>query len=217
MKTWIIIPAYNEEKNIGAVLKQVVLLGHQVLVVDDGSRDATSQVARSFGVKVIRHAINLGKGSALRSGCDYAVNCGAESIVVMDADGQHDPQLVPQFLKLLSEKDMVFGYRSHWQRMPFVLRFGNWVINNSVTVLFGVRLRDTQSGFRAFTAPVYPKIRWSATDYFMESEMIAQMGKHKLRIAQIPIPTIYADKYKGTTVFDGMKIVCKMMIHRFSG
>ncbi len=221
---WIVIPAYNEAKNIGNVLDtlQGMLRSEgkrrefKVLVVDDGSRDATSDICKARGVKVLRHALNLGKGSALRSGCDYAAQMGADIIVVMDADGQHDPTKIPTFLSALAGKDIVFGYRSYWGRMPFVLRFGNWFINNSVAILFGARIRDTQSGFRAFRSDVYAKIRWEATDYFMESEMIAHVGKHKLRFAQIPIPTIYTDKYKGTTVFDGIKIVGKMLVHRFA-
>ena len=99
--------------------------------------------------------------------------------------------------------------------MPFILRFGNWFINKTTAILYKVKLRDTQCGYRAFTAQAYPKIRWKTHDYGMETEMIANAGKHRLSYAQVPIETIYADKYKGTTVLDGIKIVLKMVKWRF--
>ena len=94
--------------------------------------------------------------------------------------------------------------------MPFVLRFGNKFISSMTKILYGISLFDTQSGYRAFTDDAYKKIRWNSADYSMESEMIARVGKQKLKYAQIPIETIYADKYKGTTILDGIKIVLNM-------
>ena len=95
--------------------------------------------------------------------------------------------------------------------MPIVLRFGNWFISNIASILYGVSLNDTQCGFRAFSKESYIKIRWNATDYSMESEMISRAGKQKLKYVQIPIQTRYADKYKGTTIIDGIKIVLNMV------
>ncbi len=211
MDTFVVVPAYNEENYIGRVLDQLREQEVEVVVVDDGSRDKTATIAKNKGVKVLRNVINLGKGAALRLGCDYACKKGAKKIIVIDADGQHDPAKIPDFVAALHNVDIVFGYRAEWQRMPFVLRFGNWGINTMISILYGVRLRDTQSGYRAFRADVYWKLRWKACDYSMESEMIANMGRRKLRYAQIPIATIYADKYKGTTVLDGVKIVMRMI------
>ena len=95
--------------------------------------------------------------------------------------------------------------------MPLVLRFGNWFISNVVRILYGIDLSDTQCGFRAFSGEAYKKIRWNASDYSMESEMISKAGKQKLKYVQIPIQTIYSDKYKGTTIVDGVKIVLNMI------
>ena len=100
--------------------------------------------------------------------------------------------------------------------MPYILRFGNWFINKMVAKLYGIELHDTQSGYRAFTADAYKKIRWNARDYSMESEMISRVGRHKLRYKEVPIKTIYGDKYKGTTVLDGIRIVTKLMMWRVS-
>jgi len=99
--------------------------------------------------------------------------------------------------------------------MPALMRIGNWGLNQLVLMLFKVKIKDTQCGFRAFNAKVYPKIRWQTDDYSMESEMIAKAGKHKINYAEIPIETIYQDNYKGTTILDGMKIGLNMLFWRF--
>ena len=100
--------------------------------------------------------------------------------------------------------------------MPFVLRFGNGVINTLTEVLYGIKVRDTQCGFRAFTASSYKKIRWTAASYPMESEMIANIGMQKLTFKEIPIETVYTDRYKGTTVIDGIKIVLNLIWWRLT-
>jgi len=214
METFIIIPAYNEDEHIKEVIQKTKRHSQNIVVVDDGSQDNTSTIAQNEGISVLRHVINLGKGAALKTGCDFAFKNKAENIVVIDADSQHDPDRIPQFLESLKETDIVFGYREQPQSMPFILRFGNWFINKITMFLYGIKLKDTQCGYRAFTAATYKKIRWCSPDYSMESEMIANVGKHKLKYKQIPIQTIYSDKYKGTTIIDGVKIVLKMLSWR---
>ncbi len=214
MPTFAVIPAYNEEKHLRKVIQATRKFVSSIIVVDDGSKDGTSQIAKEEKVLLLKNVINLGKGAALRNGCDYALSKGASKIVVLDADGQHDPEKIPEFLNALEESQVVFGYRQLSEKMPFILKFGNWFINLMTKFLYKVDLKDTQCGFRAFTAEAYNKIRWMAPDYSMESEMISKVGKNKLKYAQIPIQTIYLDKYKGTTVLDGIIIVFKMMMWR---
>lgn len=216
MATWAVIPAFNEGKRIKEVLRKTKKFTPNVIVVDDGSKDETSSVAKEEKVVLLPHITNLGKGAALKTGCDYALMQGADKIVVLDADGQHDPERIPDFLRSLEEADIVFGYRQLGESMPYILRFGNWFINKMVAKLYGLELRDTQSGYRAFTADAYKKIRWNARDYSMESEMISRVGRHKLKYTEVPIKTIYGDKYKGTTVIDGIRIVTKLMMWRVS-
>jgi glycosyltransferase involved in cell wall biosynthesis len=212
--TWIVIPAYNEAKRILPVLRKVKRHYGNVIVVDDGSVDGTSQVAKRSGAIVLRHIVNLGKGAALKTGCDYCLSLGADSIVVMDADGQHDPGDIPNFLKALKKADVVLGYRRLNENMPIIFRFGNSFINAVLYALYNIKLHDTQCGYRAFTSSAYRKIRWAALDYSMESEMIANIGRSHLVYKEIPIDTIYADRYKGTTVIDGFKIVLNMFTWR---
>src|SRR3989344_633191 len=217
MKTCIVIPAFNEASRIGPVVEKVCDRWRDVVVVDDGSTDNTSQVVRGFPVTLLGHVVNLGKGAALKTGCDYALSKDFERIVVMDADGQHDPQIIPKFVKALDNADIVFGFRNFDHRMPVTFRLGNLLIDGVLRILYGLPLRDTQSGFRAFRASVYPRIRWNSSDYSMESEMIARVARHRLRFVEIPIETKYADRYKGTTVFTGVKIVANIIKWRLVG
>ena len=221
MKTnnaWAAIPAYNEGKSIAKIVRKTKNYIDNVIVVDDGSKDRTKEAAEKAGAVVLRHMINLGKGATLKTGCDFAVKNGAEFIVALDADAQHNPEDIPRFIDKLKKFDIVFSYRKSKSKMPVVLRFGNWFISNVAGILYSVKLNDTQCGFRAFSAEAYKKIRWNASDYSMESEMISRAGKQKLKYIQIPIETIYSDRYKGTTVIDGVKIVLSMLWWRlFNG
>jgi UDP-N-acetylglucosamine---dolichyl-phosphate N-acetylglucosaminyltransferase len=215
-KDWVVVAAYNEKNHISSVLSQISKYTSNIVVVDDGSRDDTFEIANKHTNHCLRHMLNMGKGAALKTGCDYAIQCGAENLFVLDADGQHNPDLLPQFKESLSFSDILFSYRSLSDSMPFVLRFGNWFISKATYLLYGMKLYDTQCGYRAFTAEAYVKVRWDSSDYGMESEMIKNAGKNKLTYAQIPIETIYTDSYKGTTVIDGMKIVIRMFLWRLS-
>ena len=215
-KVYAVIAAYNEEKYIKTVLDGVkrYLPANHITVVDDGSADKTYSIAYEEGVNVLRNVINLGKGAALKTGCDYAVQQGAEIIVVLDGDNQHDPKEIPKFVEQAKSHDIVFGYRKFNKNMPFVFKLGNTIIKYATQVLYGVNLKDSQCGYRAFSATTYAKIRWSVSDYSLESEMIANVGKKALSFSELPIETIYSDKYKGTTVVDGIKIVMNMLLWR---
>ncbi len=214
MNTVVIIPAYNESSTIGEVVQSVKEYVHDVIVVDDGSVDSTAYQAEEAGAFVIRHSVNLGKGAALKSGCDYAYQQGAQQMVVMDADRQHDPREIPLFLEALQEYDFVLGSRQVPASMPLVLLFGNKTINWLLHHLYGLNISDSQCGYRAFTAAAYAALRWDSLNYSVETEMVIKASKKKLSYTQIPIQTIYQDNYKGTTVLDGLTIVAKMISWR---
>ena len=215
-KIFAVIPAYNEERHISKIIKKTKKYVDNVVVVDDGSKDETISLAGRSEAVVLTHLVNLGKGAALKTGCDYAVENNAGFIIAIDADAQHNPKDIPRFLESLKDHDIVLGYRKLNRKMPFVLKFGNWFINKTIRFLYGIKIRDSQCGYRAFTAKAYKKLKWNASDYSMESEMIAKMGKYKLSYAEIPIATIYSDKYKGTTVLDGIKIVFNLLIWKLN-
>jgi len=208
---FVIIPAYNEGTTISAVITKTKRYAANIVVVDDGSTDSTFEQAQPAGIIALRHQVNLGKGAALKTGCEYAVQHGATKIIVMDADGQHDPKEIPRFLQALDKYDLALGSRQIPTSMPLVMKIGNRFISNSVKILYGLKVDDSQCGFRAFTASAYAQIRWEAQDYFVETEILIKAGKKRLQHTQVPIETIYADKYKGTTVLDGVMIIAKML------
>src|SRR3989338_2857076 len=215
-RVFAVIPAYNEEKYISKIIKETKKYVDKVIVVDDGSKDKSVSMARRSKAVVLTHLVNLGKGAALKTGCDYAIKSNASLIIAIDADAQHDPKEIPSFLKGLKNHEIVLGYRKLNRKMPSVLKFGNWFINKTIRFLYDIKIRDSQCGYRAFTAKAYKKLRWKASDYSMESEMIAKMGKYKLSYTEIPITTIYSDKYKGTTVLDGIKIVFNLLVWKLN-
>lgn len=219
-QTFIVIPGLNEEKRVGKLIDELNKLGYKnIIFVDDGSDDNSSNVAREEGAIVLRHIINLGKGAAAKTGCDFAIEQGADLLVLMDADGQHKPEDVTRILKEQEKTnaDIVFGYRVIDKNMPFVMKFGNWFINRATRIIQGIDVRDTQSGFRCLTKNAYKKVRWISSDYSMESEMISNTARKKLRYSEIPISTIYLDNFKGTTIFDGIRIFINIIKFRILG
>lgn len=209
MKTFVVMPAYNEEKEIFKTISAVRKFSKNVVVVDDGSTDLTAKKVRN--AKLISLVVNSGKGAALRVGCDYAISKGAKKIISIDADGQHDPNMIPKFKKLLDKYDVVFGYRKFSKEMPLMMRIGNFSISFLTRILHGTRIYDTQCGYRAFRADIYDKIRWKSEGYEVESEMISKVAKNKLKFAQIEVKTIYKDNYKGTSAFSGFRILSNVV------
>ena len=140
----VVVPAYNEGKTIAAVIAKIKTHRPSVVVVDDGSNDNTFQQAKDAGAVVLKHKVNLGKGAALKTGCDYAVRLGAKKIIAMDADGQHDPEEIPKFMAALDTHDIVFGCRQIPKTMPLVFRFGNKVISKTMHLLYNINVHDSQ-------------------------------------------------------------------------
>jgi glycosyltransferase involved in cell wall biosynthesis len=215
-----VIPARNEAPRIAPVVTGALKHVDAAIVVDDGSEDGTGEAAAEAGAIVVRHVINLGKGAALKTGCLAARKLGAEAVVFLDADGQHMPGDIPKLTAPLvaGKADIVFGAREMEKgaSMPAVLKFGNWFLSASVKALFGVKIRDTQSGFRAFKMDALDKIFWESAGYAVETEIIVRAARAGLKYDEASITTTYLDKYKGTTVFDGLKIFWKLLVWRMS-
>ena len=212
---FVIIPAHNEEKTIAEVIKKTKKYCKNIVVVDDGSKDRTYETANKEDIFVLNHIVNLGKGASIITGSEFALSKGADILIYMDADLQHNPVDIPRFIEALKETDVVFGVRKLNKRMPLILKLGNQVINKITKILYSINLKDTQCGYRALTKESYKKIKWKASDYSMESEMIANIGKKHLRYKEIAIETSYPNKYKGTTIFHGIKIIADMITWKF--
>ena|SRR3989338_9197049 len=210
-----IIPAYNEEKHIEEIINRTKKYVTLVIAVDDGSSDSTYKKSRSADI-ILRHIVNLGKGAALKTGFLTAIKNKADIIVTLDADGQNNPEDIPKFIEALERHnaDIIVGARKFNKNMPIVFRLGNWGLRKIFQVLFKLKVNDSQSGFRAVRANIYPKIKWQSTDYSVEAEMLANAGRNNLRCIEVPIATKYLNKYKGTTIVDGINIFLQMILWR---
>lgn len=217
-KVFVIIPAYNEEHRLPGTISRLKK-NHslsQTIVVDDGSKIPIRDFLPAQ-VLVARHRTNLGKGMALKTGCEIALNKGADIIILMDADGQHNPKEIPHFIaKLDTGFDVVFGARYIGKGMPIFRLLGNRFLNYFAGLLFGLRLHDIWCGYRAFKASVYPKISWNSSDYSSDVEMAVRVGLNKLRHTEHFVGTIYHEKgsVTGTTLHDGLKLLIDLVFWR---
>jgi glycosyltransferase involved in cell wall biosynthesis len=195
MAIYALIPAYNEEKHIATVVAHT--LGFlPVLVVDDGSRDSTAAVAEAAGARVVRQTPNQGKGAALMNGFRHALELGAEAVIMLDADGQHDPQEIPAFLDAYAKTsaDLIIGQRE-FRYMPRLRRttntFGTWVFSWAA----GQPVPDNQSGYRLLSRRMIEATLTSReTNFEFEVEMIVLCIQHGYRMEWVPIRTIYGDE-----------------------
>ncbi len=201
MKILIIIPAFNEEKNLGKLLKKIssIIPLKNVLVVDDGSSDKTSMIAKKAGSGVLRIQNNQGKGLALRSGFDFAVESGFDAVITMDADGQHDPCEVPRFIKNFKKSgaDLIIGTREqNLSEMPLLRFLVNKTTSLVTSLLAGIRVHDSQSGYRLIKRKLIERINLKTGRFQTETEIIVKAARLGFFIREIPIKTIYFDKSK---------------------
>jgi len=201
-KIVIIIPAYNEEKTIAGVIKRAKKYG-SVVVIDDASKDHTNAIAKKSGVKVIRHPKNRGLGGALRTGFNHALRTKCDVIITLDADGQHRPEDIPRFLKKIEQGyDFVIGNRD-LRKYPYVKKFGNFFLNIATNLVAQTNIKDTESGFRAFTKAALKKMKLKANRYEIAAEIIYEIGRNRFKTANIEIKSpVYV---KGVGVTDGVK------------
>jgi dolichol-phosphate mannosyltransferase len=188
----IVLPAYNEEENLPtAVERSLAALSnvegqHEVIIVNDGSRDGTSVVARELveehpgTVRLLTHARNLGYGAALRTGFD---NAAYDLVLYTDSDNQFDPTEVKYFLPMMAEYDLVIGFRVY--RYDRVLRsIVSWLYNRLVGVMFRLRVRDVDCGFKLMRREVLEQVGLECDNFFIDTELVARARKWNFRIAQ---------------------------------
>lgn len=214
----IIIPAYNEEGTIGRVLRGLFEQGFKdVVVVDDGSTDATTAIAEAAGVKVLRHAINRGQGAALETGQEYARCLGADIVVHFDADDQFDPADIALAIeKLRQEKlDAVLGSRflDTRSRIPSLKRYIILPVARWINFVFtGVRLTDAHNGFRVLAARALQKTVITQDKMAHGTEIPALLKRHGLRYAEHPVRVTY--RQFGQGVGGGVKVVADLLLGR---
>ena len=189
-----LIPAFNEAARVADVVRRAKAHVREVVVIDDGSSDQTSAVAREAGATVIRHDQNQGKGASIIRGLDYFAKSSADFAILLDADGQHDPSEIPKFVEQARQAGagIVCGTRMQdTKEMPAVRlwtnRFTSWVTSK----LARQRISDSQCGYRLLSRSVLPDLKFSTARFETETEMLIQAGRAGHKIVSVPVRTIY--------------------------
>jgi glycosyltransferase involved in cell wall biosynthesis len=194
------LPVYNEVKHVTPVLDEVLRYSREVLVVDDGSTDGTSDLlAARRDVHVIRHPKNRGYGAGLRSAFDFALRDDYDVLVTIDCDGQHQPKLIPEFVAACHEVDIVSGSRYLKQFEgdsvpPEARRKINEQLTAELNCRLGLKLTDAFCGFKAYSVPALSKLNVTESGYAMPLELWVQAAHQNLRIVEFPVPLIYLDE-----------------------
>jgi glycosyltransferase involved in cell wall biosynthesis len=202
-KVLVAIPAYNEEVAIGSVILKARMYAARVIVIDDGSTDNTAEVARLAGATVISHGHNEGKGAGIRDAFAFAKRAGADILVLVDGDGQHDPEEIPRLIGpiLEDEADFVNGSRflgnAGGNNVPRYRRLGQEILTLVTNTGTRRKVTDTQSGFRAFSKKTFGCFSFKQNGMAIESEMLIDASTAGIRMKEVPISVRY--DVKGST------------------
>jgi glycosyltransferase involved in cell wall biosynthesis len=219
----VVIPALNAESSVGSVARGCLAQLPDVVVVDDGSIDATSAMAADAGAIVLRHPRRRGKGGAMKTGFAWALSHGFDGVIGVDADGQHLPSEIPKLLRCRAESgaDLVIGGRSHLfaQMLPRrrrANRFSTWAI----AMLSGASITDSQCGFRLYSVRLLRTVSLRAEGFDMDSEVIVRAGRAGLTIAMTSIEMGFVDGITTShyrAVRDTLRIAATVLRVRFFG
>ena len=221
-QVYIVIPAYNEQKLIAKVVTGLKKAGyHNIIVVDDGSKDMTYSVAKKAGVRVLRHLVNRGQGAALRTGIDYALLKGADIIVTFDADGQHNVNDLKAMIAPVAkgEVDITLGSRFLGKKSnvslckAMMLKGGALIFR----IMYGIRLSDSHNGLRAMSAKTARLLDITSDKMEHASEIPEKIAKKKIRYKEIPVNIKYTDYSiaDGQTSLAAFKIFFRMIMRWF--
>lgn len=213
MRIFIVIPAFNEAGRIEDVLEDIKGIGFPVIVVDDGSWDSTLDKVKKHKVIALRHKINLGKGAALKTGCEAAILLGAEAVILMDSDRQHKVSDLPKFVEKINQGkyEIVFGSRNLNMGIPLVRYMGNKIESVLISLLYGIYISDPICGFRAVTKKAYQKMNLESSGYDVETEMVIKAKQLDLKYCEVSVETVYYDKFKGVTILDAFGIFVNIL------
>lgn len=215
-----VIPAYNEDTRIASVVRAVKDFVDAVLVIDDGSTDATGEEAKKAGATVVRHIENCGAGAATMTGIEAARLMGAGIVITIDADEQHDPKDIPVLLAPLKrgEADIVlpnrFGNRNN---IPLIRRLFNQIGNLITLLATGRWVNDSQNGLKAFGPKALGEIDLKMSGFEFCTEIVRESVRHNWRIMEVPSKVIYSaySLAKGQSFANGMRTAFKILLRSF--
>lgn len=196
------LPVYNEREHVTAAVAGALSYCRDVLVVDDGSTDGTSELlAARDDILLIRHPVNQGYGMALRTAFEFAASRGYDTLVTIDCDGQHQPQMIPAFVRRCCQGDVDIVSGSRYLRKfpgdsepPAARRRINEAITEEVNRRLGLHLTDTFCGFKAYRVAALEKLELQETGYAMPLELWVRAVQLGLRIVELAVPLIYLDE-----------------------
>lgn len=210
------IPCFNEERYIGSVVLWVKKYADRVLVVDDGSADASAEIAAAAGAAVVGHGGNRGYGAAVRTALARGKEQGADVLVVIDGDGQHDARDIPRLVQPVLDgvADVVIGSRflGKPHGAPLYRRFGQRVLTAATNLVSGRKLTDSQSGFRAYSARAMSLLNLTEDGMSVSSEMQFAIANKGLRVTEVPIQVSYAEKAKRNPVGHGVNVLSRVLV-----
>ena len=212
-----VIPALDAEPRVAGVIGGLrrAVPGVAIIGIDDGSRDGTRRVLEAECDAVVLFERNQGKGAALRAGIAAALERGAEAIVTIDADGQHDPAAAPALLDALADADLVIGARvRRGSAMPLGRRITNAMASAALGHIVGAPVSDAQSGYRAGRRAVFEAVRAPGDRYEYETEFLIAAARAGFRIAAVPVPTVYGAPSHFRAVRDSARVVRTIWRHR---
>jgi len=215
-----IVPAFNEEKNIGSVVRDLFNRGgvDQVVVIDDGSSDNTAEEAQKAGAEVLKHRLNCGQGTALQTGHEYAKMVGADFVVHFDADGQFLSTEISEAWEYLkdSKANILFGSRflNKKSAIPFLKRVVLIPLGRLVNYFLGaIPLTDPQAGFRILDRIALEKIQIDQPRMAHATEILVKTKKHNLKYVEYPVYVIY--HRFGQNFSGGLKIIKDLLLGKF--
>lgn len=194
MRICVVLPIYNESKTIAKIIGEIQRQNLEVVVIDDGSLDDTSQIVKTCGVAVLKNEKNIGKGASLIKGFNYALSNNFDAVITMDGDGQHAVSDIPYFIGLSghSQSGLLIGNRmSKTGNMPYLRLMTNKFMSWLISKITGQSIPDTQCGFRLIKKEVLGKIILTTNKFETETEILIKAARFGFKIESVPINTIY--------------------------